>query len=68
MQSVYDLYHADPILHQAYMDKILIDTDKKIKIKVMRERQQRRLTNQRNASWIVETCREKIEGVPVLIL
>ena len=40
----------------------------KIKIKVMRERQQRWISNQRNGSWAIETLRHKINEKPVLVL
>ena len=68
MQSIYDLMKIDPITHQALMDELLEATDMNIKIKVMRERVQQWLANQRNASWIVEMYNQKIDNESVLIL
>ena len=56
------------MLYQEFMDDLLVNSHVKIKIKVMRERQQRWLANQRNASWVIETLRHKINEKPVLVL
>ena len=55
MQQIYNLFKLDPLTYQGFMEEIVEGEDIKVSIKVLRERMQRWLANQRNASWIVET-------------
>ena len=67
LQSLYDLFQLDKLKYQGLMDELLDGSGNQIVIKVMRERVQRWLANQKNASWVVETMQIKIDGIPVLI-
>ena len=65
LQSIYDLHMIDQSLSQGLMD--LLVGDSRINVKVMRERVQRWLVNQRNSSWVIEMMDEKVNGEPLLL-
>ena len=50
------------------MGIVLEDTDRHLRIKVVRERPQRWLANQRNASWVIEALEiETSDGTPAFV-
>ena len=70
LQSIHDLLQLDKLKHQGLIDEVLKDNNhESIKIHTMRERVQRWLANQRNASWILEMLQRKCSDgeTPVLL-
>jgi hypothetical protein len=68
MQSIYDMFSRDRVVCQSHMDKVLEGTWQSLKVKAMRERQQRWLANQMNAQWVLEAMDLKTaDGKPALL-
>ena len=59
LQSIHDMFTQDRIGMQKHMDIIL--AGKQLKIKTMRERIQRWLANQGNASWVLDALSIKLQ-------
>ena len=68
LQSIYDAYSNDPVLAHAIMEKLMKGFPEPIRIKIRRERIQRWLANQKQASWVMEAMDLKKDGTPVLLL
>ena len=60
LQSLHDLFSQDRIGMQEHME-IILGGQQQLKIKTMRERIQRWLVNQRNASWVLEALSIKLD-------
>jgi hypothetical protein len=68
MQSTYDMFSRDRVVCQSHMDKVLEGTGESLKVKAIRERQQRWLANPQKAHWVLEAMDLKAaEGKPALV-
>ena len=68
MQLLYDIVNNDRVGAQRIMDRVMNDAEGGVKLKVVKERQQRWLVNQRQAAFIMDALAiPDARGVPSLI-